>query len=281
MPKHHRSAVAPTVLAAAALLAANAAAAVAQVPSGGPSKELEELNNLDINIPNTLHDALAVGRGSVELLGAARYDRWNGHDTVRFFPRLLIGVAEGLQATVGVPYTVGTGPRADEGVFAFGALYNFNRETAWLPAFAVSAEAGPTIGPGGRGERGERGRPSGEMRLFGIASKTIDPEAFRRLHLNLGWFRAFDPTEEERRDRYRVALGYSQLLLPRTVLIADFLRESLEERGERAANILEAGFRHLVAPGLILGGALGAGIGPDSPRFRAILSVQFSLSGGR
>lgn len=264
MPNHRRGAVAPAALAAAVLFAATATAAVAQ------GQGLEELNNLDINIPNTLEDAFAAERGSVALLGAARHDRRRGHDTVRFFPRLLVGVAEGLQATVQVPYTVGSGPRADEGVFALGALYNFNRETAWLPAFAAAVEAGPAIGPDAHG---------GEMRLFGIASKTIDPQAWRRVHLNLAWFRTFDAGEEERRDRYRVALGYSQLLLPRTVLVADYLRETLEERGERASNILEAGVRHRVAHGVVLGGALGAGIGRDSPRFRAIVSVQISLSG--
>lgn len=267
MPKRRRrtTAAASAVL-AAALLAAGATGAAEQ------DHEVQELNNLDINIPNTLEDAFAAERGSVTLLGAARYDRRHGHDTVRFFPRLLIGVAEGLQATIQVPYSVGSGPEADKGVAAFGALYNFNRETAWLPAFAAAVEAGPAIGHDAHG---------GEMRLFGIASKTIDPRAFRRLHLNAAWFRTFDPGEEERRDRYRVAIGYSQLLLPRTVLVADFLRESLEERGERASNVLEAGFRHMVVPGLILGGALGAGIGRDSPRFRAVFSVQYALSGGR
>jgi hypothetical protein len=269
VPKHRRgTTTAPAAaLAAALLLAAGATGAVAR------GEGLEELNNLDINMPNTLDDAFAAERGSVTLLGAARYDNRRGHDnTVRLFPRLLVGVAEGLQATVQVPYTVGFGPGDDHGVVSFGALYNFNRETAWLPAFAVSVEGGPAVGPGAHG---------GELRLFGIASKTVDPQAFRRLHLNLAWFRRFDPGEEERRDRYRVALGYSQLLSRNTALVADYLRESQEERGERAANILEAGLRYRVAPNLILGGALGAGIGRDSPRFRAIVSVQFALSGGR
>jgi hypothetical protein len=268
VPKHRRgTTTAPAAaLAAALLLAAGATGAVAR------GEGLEELNNLDINMPNTLDDAFAAERGSVTLLGAARYDNRRGHDnTVRLFPRLLVGVAEGLQATVQVPYTVGFGPGDDHGVVSFGALYNFNRETAWLPAFAVSVEGGPAVGPGAHG---------GELRLFGIASKTVDPQAFRRLHLNVAWFRTFDPGEEERRDRYRAALGYSQLLTPRAVLIANYLRETLEERGERAANILEAGVRYQVSPGVVLGGALGAGIGRDSPRFRAIASVQFALSGG-
>jgi hypothetical protein len=76
-----------------------------------------------------------------------------------------------------------------------------------------------------------------------------------------------------------VTLGYSQLVGERTALIADVLRES-QERGQRDATILEAGLRHQVARGIILGGALGAGIGRDSPSFRAIVSVQFSLGGG-
>ena len=73
MPEHRRrttaAAAAPAAALAAALLAAGATGAAAQ------GEGLEELNNLDINIPNTLDDAFAAARGSVTLLGAARYDR--------------------------------------------------------------------------------------------------------------------------------------------------------------------------------------------------------------
>ena len=63
------------------------------------------------------------------------------------------------------------------------------------------------------------------------------------------------------------------------VLVANALRES-QERNQRDATILEVGLRHLVTEGVILGGAVGTGIGRDSPRFSAILSLQFALAGG-
>jgi hypothetical protein len=230
-----------------------------------------EVGDLDVNMPNTLDDAFAGERGSLELSGAARYDRWRRNDdTVHFFPQLQWVPVDRLQLSLGLPYTAGSGPRANEGEVSLGGLYQLNREAGWLPTFAAFAEANAPIGPGDRGW---------EIQLGGIASKTIDPgPAQRRLHLNAFWFRRLDPSEEERRDRYRFTLGYSQLVAERTALVTNVLRES-QERGQHDATILEAGLRHQLSRGVILGGALGAGIGRDSPSFRAIISVQFSLSG--
>jgi hypothetical protein len=231
-----------------------------------------EVGDLDVNMPNTLEDAFVGERGSLDLFGAARYDRWRRSDeTVRFVPQLQWVPAERLQLSFGLPYTVGSGSRANQGEVSLGGFYQLNRETGWLPAFAAFAEADAPIGPGDR---------SWEIQLGGIASKTIDPgPAQRRLHFNAIWFRRLDPGQEERRNRYRFTLGYSQLVAERTALVTNVLRES-QERGERDATILEAGLRHQIARGVILGGALGTGIGRDSPRFRAIISIQFSLSGG-
>jgi hypothetical protein len=236
-----------------------------------PAAKGEEVGDLDINMPNTLDDAFVGDRGSAELQGAARYDHGRRGDTVRFFPRLQYVPLEGLQLSVGLPYSIGSGPDANQGEVNLDALYNLNRETRWLPAFAVSTEVNAPVGPGGHGW---------DLQLWGIASKTVDSgPAQRRLHLNLVWMHHFDPTGDERQDRYRVTLGYSQLLEQRTALVANILRQT-QERGERPATIIEAGLRHQISQNVTLGGALGTGIGRDSPRFRAIVSVQFSLGGG-
>jgi hypothetical protein len=238
-----------------------------QAPGRGAAGEVDDLG---ANMPNALEDAFAGERGSLDLSGAARYEHRRDGDTLRLLPQLQWVPVERLELSLGTPYAVGSGSGANEGDVSLGALYQLNRETAWLPAFALFAEASTPFGPGERGA---------EIQLGGIASRTIDPgPAQRRIHVNGYWVHRLDPSNGERRDRYRFAIGYSQRMAERTVIIASLLRES-QERGERDATILEAGVRHQVAQGVILGGALGARIGRDSPRFRATISLQFSLAG--
>lgn len=230
-----------------------------------------ELSNLDSGLPNTLDDALAVAPGRVELQGAVRYDRLpGGRDAVRLLPRVQVGIVEGLQANIGLPYVAGSGRRVDPADPVAGVLYNINRERDWLPAFAVSADVTTRIGVRGRGA---------ETGLTAIATKTITPAVDRRLHLNVSWLRALDPGREDRRDRYRVIAGYSQLVSPSLVVVLDYIRESQEERERRDANLVEAGLRYRYNEAITLGAGAGFGIGRDSPRFRAIASIQIGFGG--
>ena len=100
----------------------------------------------------------------------------------------------------------------------------------------------------------------------------------RRVHLNLAWLRNLDPSEEERRDRHRIAVGYSQLVASDVVVVANYVRES-QERRERAANVVEAGLRYQVSEAVTLGAGVGFGIGRDSPRFCALFSLQIGFGG--
>lgn len=247
------------VLLAAALLAAPAAAL-----------EVPEVEDLDSDLPTALDDAFAADAGGVEAQAALRYDRRRGHDTLRLLPQMQFGVVQGLQLATGLPYLLGSGPEARRGEATLDLLYTVAEQDRWLPAVAVAAGASTPIGPGARGT---------ELRLTGIATRTLDAGAGRRLHLNLSWLHRANPGPEERRDRYRLVAGYSETMVPDTVLVLDYQRQR-GDLGERASNILEAGLRHELRPGLLLGGAVGAGVGRDSPRFRAVLSVQWMLAGG-
>lgn len=249
------------------LRAAVVLVSLAAVPAAGAA----ELSNLDSGLPTTVDDAFAVAPGRIELQGAVRYDRLpGGRDAVRLLPRVQVGIVEGLQANVGLPYVAGSGRRTDPADPVAGVLYTLNREREWLPAFAVSADFTTRIGVRGR---------SAETGLTAIATKTITPAVDRRLHLNVSWLRALDPAEEDRRDRYRVIAGYSQLLVPSLAVVLDYVRESQEERERRDANIVEAGLRYQYSDAITLGAGAGFGIGRDSPRFRAIASIQIGFGG--
>ena len=146
----------------------------------------------------------------------------------------------GLQADLALPYTAGSGRRYDPGSAGGGVLYNLDRERGWPPAFAVAADHSTPIGPE---------RRSAEVGPTGITTETLDPAMDRRLHLSVScsWSRALDPNEEERR--------------------------------ERDADIVEAGLRYRFTDAITPGVGAGFGIGRDSPRLRAIASLQIGFGG--
>jgi hypothetical protein len=243
----------------------------------GGAARATDAEDLDVNLPTVLQDARVEGRGDVEAQAAARYDdrrRRGGGEQLRLFPRLQLGLADGLQVNIGLPYTLGWRGERTGGEANLGLLYRLNHEgegrRAWLPAFALGAEVNAPVGPGDRGT---------ELRLVGVASRTVHRESRTRLHLNLAWIQRFDPGAEERRERWRVVAGVSRPLWEDTALVANILHER-QEVGERAGTILEAGLRWSPGRRVAFGAAVGTGIGPDSPRFRAALSLQVTLQRG-
>ena len=226
-----------------------------------------DVDDLDVFLPTTLEDAFTGEPKEGELQAGLRFDRRRGHDDLQIFPQFQASPVDGLLLNVSVPYIVGSGDRANQGQVSAGALYNFNRETRWLPAFALGIDASTPIGPGDRAT---------QLQLTGVVTRTIDPAGQKRLHLNAAWITRFAPSPEERHNQYRVVVGYSQLVGRDTALIVDYVRER-QEFGERDANIVELGFRHRLSERVIMGFGGGAGIGRDSPKYRALFSLEFDL----
>jgi len=223
--------------------------------------------DLDLFLPNTLEDAFAGEPDGYEAQFAARYDRRRGHDEIRLRPILQSTPLDGLQLNLTLPYTVGSGPQANQGDLGAGIFYNLNREGPWLPAFALAIDASTPVGPGDRAT---------ELQLTGVATRSLDPRGVNRVHLNLTWTRRFAPSLDERTIGYRAAVGYSRLLNENAVLIVDLLRQR-QEIGAHDSHIVEVGTRLRLSPGVTIGLGVGAGIGRDSPRFRALASLEFDL----
>jgi len=226
-----------------------------------------DVDDLDIFLPTTLEDAFTGEPKEAAAQAGLRFDRRRGHDDLQIFPQFQISPSAGLLLNFSSPYVVGSGERANQGEVSAGALYNFNRETRELPAFALAVDAGTPIGPGDRGT---------QLQLTGVATRTLDPSAHRRLHLNASWSTRFAPAADERHNRYRFLAGYSQLLDRHTALILDFVREQ-QERRERDSNVIEIGFRHRLGERVTSGFGAGIGIGKDSPRARVLFSLEVEL----
>lgn len=232
-----------------------------------PRARATDPQDLDLFLPNTLQDAFAGEPDGAEAQFSARYDRRRGKDEIRLRPIFQVTPSDGLQLNLALPYTVGTGSSANQGDAGAGVFTNLNREGPWLPAFAVALDVSAPVGPGDRAT---------ELQLTGVATRSLDPRGVNRLHLNATWSRRFAPSADERTIGYRAAAGYSRVLNPETVLILDYLRQR-GDLGERDRNIVEVGARRRLSRGVTIGFGAGAGIGRDSPRFRALLSVEIDL----
>jgi hypothetical protein len=235
---------------------------------------LADPQNISRFAPVQVEDAYATSPGTLQFQGTGIHTRdphdRRGEDTWEARPLLRVGVAPGLRFALTAPYRWGDSSRSGSGDLDLDLKYNPNEQTAWAPALAVMVGHSHPHGGGTR-----PGEAETFARLF--ATKWLgEGRTAPRLHLNATWYRAMDPAPTARRDRYDVGIAYTQLVGPRTALVVDLVRAQRERRGE-TQNILDVGFNHEVAEGLSLGGAVGVGLGTESPDFRAIVALRKSF----
>lgn len=224
--------------------------------------------NLEEGLPTQVEDAYPIAFRGREFQTAMRYDRTDDHED-RFVidPRIEIGFAPNWQAKISVPFYLGSADRTDSGNVGLEALYNFNAEGLFLPAFAMSARADFPTGKDAAGV---------DTMLKAIMTKSITRTGLDRIHLNVAWKHNAGARSEQRDDLYRVIVGYSRRLDADTVVIADFIREQEIER-KKEANVFELGVRRQLTPLTLITAGVGAGVGDESPEFRAMLGFQKSF----
>jgi hypothetical protein len=159
------------------------------------------------------------------------------------------------------------------GATRVGALYQIAEDRGAMPAIGLLGRVRAVYGPG---------RPAQEADVVALFGKTLGgSERSLGLNLNLGWTRPFDPLPGERTGRYFVNASVGQALTRDSVLVVTYVREQ-QERGERDFSLVQAGVRHrLSGGGPVLGLAVGAGLGRDSPAFQVSFAVQWSFGLGR
>jgi len=225
--------------------------------------------NLEPGLPLEVEDAYPTGYLNREFQLSGRYERTaQGKNQYTLDPRLEYGFARNWQARINAPFILGQGNRTGSGDVGVELFYNFNTESLKLPAFALSARANL---PSGRDSSGV------DTEYKFIATKSLGyAEKLQRVHLNLSYFANANHREEERANRYAAILGYSQRVGPDTVFLTDFVRQQELERG-LTSNIVEVGLRRQLTPLKVVSLGLGAGIGNQSPDFRATLGYQQSF----
>lgn len=225
--------------------------------------------NLEPGLPLEVEDAYPTGYLNREFQLSAHYERTaEGKNQYVVDPRLEYGFARNWQARINVPFTLGSGDKRGSGDIGAELFYNFNTESLKLPAFAASVSAAT---PTGRDSSGL------DTSFKFIATKTLGyAEKLQRVHLNFTYFNNASPRADERSNSYAAVAGYSQRVGPQTIFLADYVRQQEKERSV-TSNIVEVGLRYQKTPLTVLSVGLGAGIGNQSPDFRATLGLQRSF----
>jgi hypothetical protein len=234
--------------------------------------------NLEEHLPTELSDAIPTKYRNLELQGFGRWEHTReGEEKFMLVPRLEYGLLRNTQLSVEAPYEFGEAVEDNEfktiGVELF---YNFNQEGFYFPAVALAGLGDFAIGE-------EEDGTDTTVKL--ILSKTIGRTAtWQRLHLNIAWMNNDDAGEDERTDHYKVIVGYDRLMNADTVLILNYVWEQ-DKEDNVDINLVEAGLRYQFTPLTVIAAGVGAGIGDDSPDFRATIAFQHSMNawylGGR
>jgi hypothetical protein len=225
--------------------------------------------NLEMGLPLTVIDT-APGTG-IQFQLFARYDRTSqNQDQTLLAPQLQWGFAKDWHLEVQSPFLIGDADRTGSGDIQVGLFWNFFKEpqNSPLPSLAVH---GLLIAPTGVGSDGL------DTELELVATKTLTGGPSQdELHANVRWDHNSIPSSDERRDRFTFVAGYSRRLARQTILVADFVREQQLTRGEES-NVVELGLLQGLGEHALISFGLGAGIGDDSPNFRALVGFQWSL----
>lgn len=226
--------------------------------------------NLEEGIPTELEDSIPTAYRNREIQG---YFRWEhvreDENELRAATILEYGIWRNTEVALEVPFMWGSAVDEDGiGDVGIHALYNFNQETAWIPAFALT---GALEFPTADDSEGV------DTTLKLILSKTLGRSTlWNRLHLNLAWKHNSEAEADEREDYYMAVVGWDVRVGPDTLLIIDFVREE-EKKENEEANIIEAGIRYQLTPLTLLAAGAGAGIEEESPDVRVALGFQHSF----
>ncbi|OHB49780.1 MAG: hypothetical protein A2Y10_14605 [Planctomycetes bacterium GWF2_41_51] len=222
--------------------------------------------NLEEGLPVQVEDAYptAYRNREVQLITGWQHNDDNT-DEFHLTPVLEFGVWPNTELEISSDFLFGNADRTGSGNLSINGLYNFNQESLFWPAFAISGGLTPPTGEDNEGV---------DTNIKFIATKTVT--GLHRIHFNLNLKNNDEPKDEERRNRYLAILGYSLPLNADTLLVMDYVREQQREK-EMESNIFEIGARYKLTPRTVLAFGIGFGFGEESPGFLTNFGFQYSF----
>jgi hypothetical protein len=250
---------------AAAALSVGASAAQGQT----------DYRNLDEGRPVATEDAYPVERYGFELLAPYRFDADRGGTRVYLVaPELEYGILRNAQVGMQTLFAVADRPGGTDWGFAgmrVSGLYNFNTESAGLPALALRTDAFLPFG-----------KLAGDAVRFSIKGVATRSWGSTRAHLNAGVGLGSDNAEAvELPSRWALSAAVDHTFIRRSLLV---VMEVLTERPLRGAPIYvtaSAGIRWQWLPTLVLDGGVTRRLGSHGPDVALTigLSQAFAIAG--
>jgi hypothetical protein len=183
---------------------------------------------------------------------------------------LKIAPVRGVQIDLSAPYRVGNQSSAGQGNGSIDGYYQFTDPSPHFPALA--GQVGYSYWDYGPGHH------SNQYFLRALATQWLGAsDRAPRIHLNLDWTHVTTPGSGSRSDQWLIGVAYSQLLRADTALVVDVIHGS-KPAVRQNETILDLGIRHVIGDDWAVGGAVGAGLGQQSPGFRIIFGLQRSFS---
>jgi hypothetical protein len=238
------------------------------VAAGSPAVA-GELTNLEPDLPTSIEDAYPIAYlgSEVQLIQQVQRVRDN-RDAKRTEARFELGFPRNGQVRIGVPFLWGR--NEENGVTSINGdfMYNFNQETLWLPAFTLDAGAWLPIGHETRGY---------DPFIKGIVTKTISVRSgtLQQVHASILWRNNDRATPEEENYETQLVVGYSRLITPSLLAVADFANQWGMQQSSQS-RVVELGLRYQLTPMTTLSGGAGFGIGDDSPQWLVTFGIQLS-----
>ena len=224
---------------------------------------------ISTDVPVQVEDAFPTKFGVMTLQNTDVYTDDNknskGANNTQVQGVVKIGALPGLQVDIGPSYNFGDQSNANSGDGTIDALYQFNHNTTYIPAFAAHIYYEQPYGAG---------HQSQEWVFRGIATKYLGAsDTSPRLDINLTDYHLAQPDSTQRKDQLEAIVGLSAELNKNTAIVGDFVHGDLPAVGQ-VENIVDIGLRHTIAGDWAIGGGVGVGIAQQSPAFRVFFALQ-------
>ncbi len=227
-----------------------------------------DVMNLNELVPTHLEDASPVEEHQTIYQFSGQFDK-SSPDEITWRPDIRYGLTKKIQLEAAGDITSG-GNELRNGETRASVLYQINESDNAVPVISISPWAALPTGKKTAGfDPGIKVILSSTLR--GTAEK---PDT--QVHLNYQIRHNSVRKSGEKADEVLYAGGFSRRLKEKLSLVADIIFQDDEGKDERK-DFIEAGLHQELSKGFYIGYGLGKGIGPSSPDWSGILSLEVEI----
>ncbi len=231
---------------------------------------MADVMNLNELVPTHLEDASGVDKHAtiIQLTSQFEEEHPDPDDWV-YRPDIRYGVTDRIQLETMLDLMSG-GDENQSGEIRAGVLYQVNKPENAFPVIALNPVAHLPTGKESRGT---------DLGMKLILTSTISGSSDHpdtQLHLNYEILHNSSRRPGEREDEGIYALGFSRRLMEKLALIVDFIHQD-DIFKDRQETYIETGLHQQLSKQFYLGYGFGKGVGPTTPDWTGILSLEMEI----